>query len=682
MKGSRRGRLLLLPLIAFGAVALPQQAFAATGTLEICKQGANGVSGTFQFRVNGGSPVSVPTGRCSGPLTVTAGNVTVTEVADPSSQVVAIAATPKRKLVSSDLDSRTAVVKVARGSTAADETVVTFTNGRDAGQLKVCKIAGSPDLLGDAFSFRINGGSAFSINAGSAPGGNCSALSSFAVGTNVTVSELPTAGTHISSITVSDGRGSGNINTGNTNVTIGSGVTIVTYTNVVNQPPQQGFIEVCKEASDAFTSGSFHFTIVDASGASIGRDVRVGQCSDPIQVAAGNATVTESANGTSLVSAIEVTPADREVDSNLINRTVTVEVPQSADSSDETLVTFFNRQQTGQFKVCKTLAANAGALAGSTFVFDVSAPGTGVGGAFSVVAGDAGTTACRVFPTALPIGAQVSVTERSVPNVRVTGVSVSPAGRDNGSSGSTAAFTIGSGITTATFTNQALATLEVCKNAADASTAGQTFQFSVNGGAPINVRAGQCSPAMQVPAGTATVRELAKTNFSLVSVSANDSRLLSGPTANPATVAVPFGGVANETVVTFTNRVNTGQFKLCKQSPEPTLQTTSFSFNYSYTVNGTTFVGSASLRPGECSALSLDIPVVDASGNPITVNVSEGFAPTVQVSDISLDGSGTLTARDLNAQTASFTIGQGVSTLTYTNVRTPIVGLQGFRSYL
>ena len=126
----------------------------------------------------------------------------------------------------------------------------------------------------------------------------------------------------------------------------------------------------------------------------------------------------------------------------------------------------------------------------------------------------------------------------------------------------------------------------MCKNAADPSTATQTFQFSVNSGAPISVHAGQCSPPIAVPAGTATVYELGKTNFHLVSVtpSAPVGRFVSG--TNPVTVSVPFGGVENETVVTFTNAVNTGQFKICKVSSEPTLQGVPFNFTYSYTVNG------------------------------------------------------------------------------------------------
>src|SRR5690349_18072893 len=141
--GRRRRRLLIVPLALVGAaVFAPQQALAARpGTIEICKQGANGVTGNFQFRLNGGAAITVPVGGCSGPMAAPAGNNTVTELADPNSQVVDISATPKRKLVSANLDTRTAVVKVVKGSTAAVETVVTFTNGRAPGQLKVCKVA-------------------------------------------------------------------------------------------------------------------------------------------------------------------------------------------------------------------------------------------------------------------------------------------------------------------------------------------------------------------------------------------------------------------------------------------------------------------------------------------------------------------------------------------------------------
>jgi hypothetical protein len=176
-----------------------------------------------------------------------------------------------------------------------------------------------------------------------------------------------------------------------------------------------------------------------------------------------------------------------------------------------------------------------------------------------------------------------------------------------------------------------------------------------------------------VPAGTATVSEVGTTNFHLVSVSAvgptGDNRVVSG--TNPVTASTPFGGLENETVVTFTNAVNTGQFKICKVSSEPTLQTTTFNFTSSYTVNGVTTNGTAALTPGTCSGLSGPIPVVDPNGNPIPIYVTEAAVPTVLISNIAvLDGA--LTATNYANGTATFHTFQGFSTITYTNVRAPI----------
>ena len=117
--------------------------------------------------------------------------------------------------------------------------------------------------------------------------------------------------------------------------------------------------------------------------------------------------------------------------------------------------------------------------------------------------------------------------------------------------------------------------------------------------------------------------------------------------------------------------VNTGQFKICKLSPDPTLQGVTFPFTDSYSVNGTTVTATAAIMPGQCSGLSGDIPVVDASGNPIPINVSETSNPAVKVSKITLDGSGALVGSDPNQGTAVINIGQGVTMVTYTNLRTP-----------
>src|SRR5689334_23107955 len=75
-------RASLLPLTLLGALAVPGQASAGRpGTIEICKNGQDGVTGTFQFRLNGGAAFSVPVGGCSGPMTTHSGSNTVTEVA-------------------------------------------------------------------------------------------------------------------------------------------------------------------------------------------------------------------------------------------------------------------------------------------------------------------------------------------------------------------------------------------------------------------------------------------------------------------------------------------------------------------------------------------------------------------------------------------------------------------------
>jgi hypothetical protein len=673
--------LMVIPATVANAAAKPR--VSAPGTLEICKAAANGMSGkTFSFSVDGGAGIAVTGGGCSGPMSVAAGSHTIVEAPTTGLQVKAITA---NHLVSKDLNHGTVTVTVKAGSTAGNETLVTYTNlASPAVGLKVCKAAGasSPSLVGDQFSFTENGRAAFSVAAGTVATPNCGPVTKFKLGTVVNIAELATPGTHVSGISVSDGRGS-NVNaaTGTVDATIGAGVTVVTYTNDVNTISQTGFIEVCKYALDPFVEGSFNFTITDANGAVYNQSVLVGQCTAPIEVAAGNATVTEAAQFPYLVGEIDVFPSGRTVSSNLSNQTVTVKVVQG-DSSTETAVSFGNYTRLGYFKVCKTLTANSSALAGHTFYFDVTSVGVTTDlkpnqveqrQIMQVVAGAAGSTSCVIDPSGLPLGSPVSITEEGTDNVVNTAVSVSPASNDTGSFAPTANFVIGSGVTTATFTNMAFGTIEVCKTAADASTATQTFYFSVNGGAPIAVHAGQCSLPIAVPAGTATVAEAGKANFHLVNVTATgptgDNRLFSG--TNPVTVTTPFGGVENETAVTFTNAVNTGQFKICKQSPEPTLQGVTFNFTFSYAVNGTTTNGTAALTPGNCSSLSGNIPVVDPNGNPIPIYVTEAATPTVEVSDITVLNASHVLFNGQTPNDVQFSVNQGVTTVTYTNVRTP-----------
>ena len=120
------------------------------------------------------------------------------------------------------------------------------------------------------------------------------------------------------------------------------------------------------------------------------------------------------------------------------------------------------------------------------------------------------------------------------------------------------------------------------------------------------------------------------------------NRSNSSATDNPAIVAVPFGGTANQTVVTFTNAVNTGQLTICKASAEPTLQATTFNFTYSY-VNGVTTNGTAALTPGQCSD-PWKRPVVDPDGSDRGRDLGSAFAGVV-VSDVEVDNGALLSDR-------------------------------------
>src|SRR4029077_2535770 len=89
-KGGLRRLAILFAVATVGVLAVGAQA-ASANVIEICKSSANGMSGrTFQYSITGGAQVSVNGGRCSGPITVAASQVTVTEgVSNPATDVYA-----------------------------------------------------------------------------------------------------------------------------------------------------------------------------------------------------------------------------------------------------------------------------------------------------------------------------------------------------------------------------------------------------------------------------------------------------------------------------------------------------------------------------------------------------------------------------------------------------------------
>jgi hypothetical protein len=691
--------LLLLPALTVGSVAagaftqLPAQAASGPGTIEICKSSANGMTGrSFDFtwtdRHGATGSVSVVGGGCSSPISVAGGKVTVVEAQGGATVVQSIKTLPKLRVLSSNLGTGTAVIKAPAGGT---ETVVTFTNVVPSAEIKICKqaAANSTQLIGEPFSFSINGGSAFTVDAGPFGSANCSGLFNAAAGTNVTVNELqPAANVSVSEIDVTQPPASNvviNLSARTVSLTAGSGVNIVTYTNQINVSAQKGSVEICKNATDRFVDGhSFSFTIVDAAGLNYGPfSVLAGQCTSAITVTQGPATITEAAQAPFFLDYVYADP-NNLISQNDANGTASVNVVAT-----DTTVFFNNDTEFGFIKVCKALdSANSDALAGTTFVFNWSAAlstGGSESGTTSVVANTFENGPACVFINGgigLPLGSVVTISEVGQANVVSTGTqTVTVPGTWNPDG------TPGNNITSVTFTNQAEGTIEICKVAADPQTQGKPFDFTVNGGTPFIVNAGQCSPAIAVPAGTATVDELSSTNFHLVSVTAigpdGSNRLISG--TNPITVSVPFGGVGNETLVTYTNAVNTGEFKICKTTTATAdgsgvlLAGDTFDYTYSYTVDGNTTTGTTSLtiplnaQSGVivCSGLYGPIPVEQSNGNAVSVTVTEAAYPGVHVLSITYAGSGALTASSTTGQYGTFTLGEGVNTLTFDNEPNP-----------
>ncbi len=450
-----------------------------------------------------------------------------------------------------------------------------------------------------------------------------------------------------------------------------------------------GAIEVCKYAGDKQVHGTFDYTLTEGSWSTT-LAVPVGSCSGDVSAPAGSVTVVETAQPPYYTSAITASPASDLVSVNLATGTGVFKVV----SGQDTTANFWNKTNDGNVKVCKTLTATSGALVGMPFEFavtDSAVAGTKYVTAYATAYG--AQEICTPVNKSYPLGSTVTINEIGQPNIELVGTSISPASQNAGSTSTTAVLTVGpqtGSVTAAIFTDQALGWVEVCKDAADASTGTQSFPFTVNGGPVFTVHAGDCSQPFQVPAGTASINEIqANPNFYLENVSTEGvtdptgSRLLSGPTTDPATVTVVYGGVGNETVATFTDAVYQGDFKICtsQTSPDAVLEGLPFVYDYSYTVNGVSTLGSvtltAPLTGATCSGLYGPIPVVNADGSAVDVAITAESTgdPTVNLQGVLYQGNGNVvsspTLPSALPGTLVFGIGAGMNVATFTDGRTP-----------
>ena len=676
--------------------------------IEVCKIAGTPslVGDPFDFTYSGGVPTTAPftvdagtasTPTCSTPVSYPAGSsVTTTEVSIPAGVQVS------PPIVTSSPSSGSCTTNVAASTATCDLgttglTTVTYTDVQQP-QIEVCKIAGTPSLVGDPFDFTYSGGvpttTPFTVDAGAASTPTCSTPVSYPAGSSVTTTEVSIpAGVQVSSITSSSpssGSCTTNVAASTATCNLGTtGLTTVTYTDTV--VPQEPQIEVCKIAGTPSLVGhKFHFTYSGGVPTTAFK-VKAGTAAAPVcstpKVYASPASVTTTEvhipAGVQVSSITTASPSSGSCTTNVPAATATCNL-----GTGLTTVTYTNLQAPPEIEVCKI--AGTPSLVGDPFDFTYSG-GVPTTTPFTVDAGTASTPTCST-PVSYPAGSSVTTTEVSIP----AGVQVSSITSSSPSSGSCstnvaaskATCDLGStGLTTVTYTDVAPGGwLEVCKVAGDASVDGHSFNFSVNGGAPFPVKAGNCSSPIEVPTGTATVDEMqSNPDFYLQSVSTVTStdptgaRLLSGPTQDPATVSVPGGGVADETVVTFTNATTQATFKICtaQTSPGANLAGVPMTYSYSYTLNGTPTSGSVTLdTPPLGSACALPIgpfAVVNTDGSPVMVSVTALVPPVndVDLAGFAYQGNGSITAEPdfPSSFPAAVTIapGPGANVMTFTD---------------
>jgi len=696
-------------------------ASAAPGTIEVCKDAVAGdqVAGVdFFFSITKGTGtvvtnnLKVTGGGCSGPIaTPSTGNFTVAEDLSSGKYMMTGATVNGGSIVRTNVAA--GKVTVAVGPATAGETQVHITNALVGATVKVCKTTNEPAFLNKEYSFTIAGVPVVATS-GATKGvpGACSQAIAIQPGSRINVFESVPPQQQVANVkgdnTTIRSQTLVTAPTGSTNGSYKVAITVKTNANVLTfddepiGPTQRGTLEICKSSGgDPFISGSYSFTVTDSTGAVIPATapltIPVGQCSGPIDVAAGNVNVAEvNPPDHTFVAGITVSGTGQLGPFNLANGTATVVVPVNPG---DTLVTFINNATTASLKVCKFLVPGSGVLAGTTFNFSVSSPGipsgpgsTGAPITVPVIATASGTGACTIVtatggpvtsanpPLSFPVGSTASAVEQLGGPNGFGGYVTS------GSPGDTGTTTIASGINMISVTNTALGQLEICKFlvASDSEYTGFTFTFTYKNtdatvtdpraSGTLTAAAGRCSPPVLVPVGTYQVTEqLSQTTtiggtpepraFSFVSSTATgptgDNRCSpvnnsSNPNCgNPITVTVPYFNrlkdpvLYGETTVAFTDRVNRTTIKICKYVESgSTTPLNPLSFTFNVFANGSPIPGSGTLlttvTPGTCTGLlgGTGFPVITPGGTPTQLAVEEqwnGPYRPVPVTGMSVD---------------------------------------------
>ncbi|HJU00871.1 MAG TPA: hypothetical protein VJ966_06640 [Actinomycetes bacterium] len=447
-----------------------------------------------------------------------------------------------RLLIAALVVSSVSVVGVFGTAYAADPQTGT-------GTLEICKLASGKGVAGN-FAFRIEGRPG-TIDV---PVGGCSLPVTVPVG-QANVTEVARPGFSVAAISAipTTRLAQSDPTAGTAKVDIVAGgvenQTILTFTNKARP---KGWLEVCKvkPAGDSLT-GRFNFTVSQAGSPTRTVTVPVGGCSMAMQLPTGPATVTEVARTGAQLVGVAATPANRLIGpADLPNRTANVQIVEG-DLSSQTIVTFTNKNvppppKNGLVKICKK--AGPGVTPGSTFTFTLA---TRADRSVDVKAGS-----CSA-PQEVPVG-NLTVTEKATNGLRVSDITVDPAGARVGNADLTAgtvtvAVEASRVVTEVTFTNRKNepGTLKVCKVAGTGVVPGTPYHFTV-GSTPVRVRAGSCSLPMSAPAGNLAITEASAegTRVTDITVAGAGSLVSRNLNDRTATVNVASGAI---TEAVFTN---------------------------------------------------------------------------------------------------------------------------------
>jgi hypothetical protein len=122
-----------------------------TGRLQICKDDIEGVSTNFTFTF-AGKTRTIPDGTCTALVVVPVGPLTITEAAKAGYELIDVRTIPADRLISSNLNDRTATVTIVQGN-ASTQTIAVFTNQPVAREGSSGSRAGPTDPLAALLQF-------------------------------------------------------------------------------------------------------------------------------------------------------------------------------------------------------------------------------------------------------------------------------------------------------------------------------------------------------------------------------------------------------------------------------------------------------------------------------------------------------------------------------------------------